>query len=131
MPNGPEIILALKVLVTVVTVLFLASLAALARKKVKLHGRINTAFFILTLTTVLGFELLLRIGTDVTSQFSPEAMKWLRIHLCFSIPATILLPVQFVAGVRGYRKLHVPLGVLFAVLWTGTFITGVLFLPHE
>lgn len=131
MPSGSTIILSLKILVTVVTVLFVASLAALAARKVRLHGRINIAFFLLTVSTVFAFELLLRIGTDVTSQFSPDAKKWLRIHLLFSIPATILLPIQFVCGIKGYRKAHVPLGILFTVLWLGTFVTGVIFLPHE
>jgi len=131
MPDGPTILLTLKVLVSTVTVLFAASIVAIALGHKKLHGRINTAFFILTLSTVLGFELLLRLGTDVTSQFSPDARRWLLIHLCFSIPATILLPIQFVLGIKGYKKAHVPLGLLFALLWIGTFVTGVIYLPHE
>ena len=49
----------------------------------------------------------------------------------FSIPAAILLPIQFVLGIKGFKKLHVPLGCLFLVLWIGTFITGVIYLPHE
>lgn len=131
MLNAPTILLALKVLVSAVTVLFAASIIALLTHRVKLHGRINTIFFILTLATVLGFELLLRIGTDVTSQFSPEAKAMLRIHLLFAIPAAILLPIQFVLGIKGYKKAHVPLGLLFTLLWIGTFITGVIYLPHE
>lgn len=131
MPDAPTILLALKILVSTVTVLFGASLVALAMGNRKLHGRINTVFFILTLATVLGFEGLLRLGTDVTSQFSDEARRALRVHLMFSIPAAILLPVQFVLGIKGYRKAHLPLGLAFLVLWTGTFITGVIFLPHE
>jgi hypothetical protein len=131
MPDGPTILLTLKILVSTVTLLFAASLVALACGNVKLHGRINTIFFILTLATVLGFEGLLRIGTDVTSQFSDDARRILRVHLMFSIPAAILLPIQFVLGIKGYKKLHVPLGLLFLVLWIGTFVTGVIYLPHE
>ena len=65
MPTGPQILLILKVLVAAVTVLFAASLVALARKNFKLHGRINTAFFVLTMLTVIVFELLIRFAIDV------------------------------------------------------------------
>lgn len=131
MLTGPQIILTLKVLVATVTVLFVASLVALAMKRVKLHGRINLVFFVLTITTVLGFELLLRLGTDVTSQFSEEAKQALRIHLYFSVPAAFVLPLMFLTGIKRRRAIHVPLGLLFAALWLGTFVTGVFFLPHE
>jgi uncharacterized membrane protein YozB (DUF420 family) len=131
MPTGPEIILTLKVLVAAVTVLFAASIAAIAVGNRRLHGRINTVFFALTLLTVIGFETLLRLGTDVTSKFSEEARQALRVHLCFSIPAAVVLPVQYVLGLKGYRQAHVLLGAVFTVLWIGTFITGGFFLPHE
>ena len=131
MLTGPQIILTLKVLVATVTVLFVASLVALAMKRVKLHGRINLVFFVLTITTVLGFELLLRLGTDVTSQFSEDAKQALRIHLFFSVPAALVLPLMLLTGVKRRREIHVPLGLLFAALWLGTFVTGVFFLPHE
>ena len=131
MPDGPTVILTLKVLVSAVTVLFAASLGALVAGNVRLHGRINGVFFVLTMLTVVGFEVLLRVGTDVTSQFSPEAKQALRVHLCFSIPAAVLLPVQFVSGVRRVRTLHIAVGVAFAALWAGTFVTGVFFLPHQ
>ena len=29
-----------------------------------------------------------------------------------------------------HRRLHVAAGVLFALLWAGTFVTGIFFLPH-
>ena len=131
MLTGPQIILTLKVLVATVTVLFVASLIALAAKRVKLHGRINLVFFVLTITTVLGFELLLRLGTDVTSRFSEDAKQALRIHLFFSVPAALVLPLMLLTGVKRRRAIHVPLGLLFAALWLGTFVTGVFFLPHE
>jgi uncharacterized membrane protein YozB (DUF420 family) len=131
MPNGPQIILILKVLVSAVTVLLAASLVALALKRPRIHGRINLVFFVLTITTVLGFELLLRLGTDVISQFSDEARQALRVHLFFSVPSALLLPAMLFTGVKRRRAVHVPLGVLFAALWIGTFVTGVFFLPHE
>src|SRR5206468_5348578 len=59
--TGPNVILALKVAVAAVTVLLLASLVALVRRNYRLHGRINLAFFVLTLTAVLGLELLIRV----------------------------------------------------------------------
>ncbi len=131
MPSGPEIILILKLLVTAVTVLFTLSLISLALGRIRLHGRINIVFFLLTITTVLGFELLLRIGTDVTSQFSENARQILRIHLCFSVPAALLLPVMLISGLKRHRRFHQSVGVLFVILWIGTFITGVVYLPHE
>jgi hypothetical protein len=131
MLSGPEILLTLKVLVAAVTVLFAAALAALAAGNKKLHGRINTAFFALTMLTVVGFEVLLRLGTDVTSQFSDEARRALRVHLFFAVPAAVVLPVQFAAGWLKYRRFHIALGVVFALLWAGTFVTGVFFLPHQ
>jgi uncharacterized membrane protein YozB (DUF420 family) len=131
MPSGPAIILTLKILVVTVTVLFLAALIALRLGRTKLHGRINLVFGILTLLTVFGFELLLRLGSDVTSQFSEEARKALRIHLFFSIPAAVILPIMMFTGLKHRRTIHVSLGVLFTLFWVGTFITGVFFLPHE
>jgi len=131
MPSGPEIIITLKILVSVVTVLFVASLIAIFTKRRTLHGRINTAFFILTMTTVFGFELLLRLGTNVAESFSPEAREALRIHLMFAVPAAVILPLMFISGWKRYKKVHTALGGIFAFLWLGTFITGVFFLPHS
>jgi hypothetical protein len=129
--TGPNVILALKIAVAAVTVLLLASLVALACRRYRLHGRINLAFMILTLTAVLGLELLVRvIDPDVFSYFDEEARQALRIHLLFSVPSALLLPVMYVTGRSGRRALHVPLAVVFAVLWTGTFVTGIFFLPH-
>ena len=131
MPTGPEIIVALKVLVTAVTVLLTAAVAAVATGRKRLHGRLNTAFFVLTMATVLGFEGLLRFGTDVTAGFSPEARHALRIHLYFAVPSASLLPVMLWSGATGRRRLHLPLAAGFTVLWAGTFVTGVFFLPHS
>jgi hypothetical protein len=38
---------------------------------------------------------------------------------------------MLLTGVRRQRRLHIGLGMVFLVLWTGTFITGVFFLPHQ
>ena len=123
MPTGPQIILALKVLVVVVTVLLLASLVALALKRPRLHGHINTAFFVLTMTTVAGFEALLQ-QVDVASAFDPEARQALRTHLWFSVPSTLLLPAMIVSGKMRLKRLHLVLAAVFSALWTGTVITG-------
>ena len=131
MPTGPEIILTLKVLVTAVTVLFACAVAAILAGRKRLHGRLNTAFFILTMTTVLGFEVLLRLGTDVTATFSDEARRALRVHLGFAVPAATVMPLMLWSGLTGRRKLHLSLAVVFVVLWAGTFVTGVFFLPHD
>ena len=129
MPSGPQIILTLKILVAAVTVLFATSLVALAMKKPRLHGRINTVFFALTMLTVVGFEVLLQF-VDVTEKFTPEALQALRIHLWFAVPSAVLLPVMLFTGLTGRKTVHVVFAVAFAIMWTGTFVTGVFFLPH-
>lgn len=130
MLSGPTIILTLKILVSAVTVLFVAAVVAIGTGRRKLHGRLNTAFFVLTMTTVVGFELLLRLGQDMTSTFSDEALAALRVHLYFAVPSAVLLPLMLLSGRMHWRTLHVAAGCLFTVLWVGTFVTGVFFLPH-
>lgn len=130
MPAGPDIILTLKILVTAVTVLFAASIVAIASGRQRLHGRINTVFFALTLGTVAGFELLLQF-VDVKSAFDEPTREALRVHLFFSVPSAIVLPAMFLTGRTHRRSLHLGLAVLFVALWIGTFITGVFFLPHN
>lgn len=129
MPTGPQIILTLKVLVSAVTLLLLAALAALAAGRPRLHGRINTVFFVLTLTTVLGFEVLLQF-VDVSATFDESTRRMLRVHLLFAVPAAVLLPVMFVTGLTGRRSAHVATAVVFTVAWAGTFVTGLFYLPH-
>lgn len=128
MLTGSAIILTLKVLVSVVTVLFLGSLVALVAKRPKWHGRINTVFFVLTMLTVLAFEGVLQV-VNVSETFTPEARAALRTHLYFSVPSALLLPVMLATGKMHRRRLHAALGTVFLVLWTGTVITG-LGLPH-
>jgi hypothetical protein len=129
--TGPIVIITLKVAVIAVTVLLVASLVALFCRQYRLHGRINLAFLVLTLTAVLGLELLVRVvDPDVFNYFDEPARKALRIHLMFSVPAALLLPVMYLTGRLRRRSLHVMLAMVFGVLWTGTFVTGVFFLPH-
>src|SRR2546425_10070434 len=103
MPTGPEIILTLKVLVAAVTVLFAAAVAAIATGRRRLHGRINTLFFALTMITVVGFEVLLQF-VDVKSAFNDAARDALRVHLYFAVPSAVVLPVMFVTGKTRRRR---------------------------
>ncbi len=128
MPTGPQIILTLKVLVVTVTALLALSLVALAMKKPRLHGQINTVFFALTMLTVLCFEGFLQV-VNVSELFTPEARHALHVHLYFSVPSTLLLPVMMATGKMHRRRLHIGFGLLFVTLWSGTVITG-LGLPH-
>jgi uncharacterized membrane protein YozB (DUF420 family) len=129
--SGPQVILFLKIAVLAVTLLLLASLAALARGNVRLHGRINLVFATLTLSAVLGLELLVRVINPGTfSYFSPQELQALRVHLGFSIPSALLLPVMLYTGLKHHRNFHIALALLFSLLWTGTFVTGIFFLPH-
>jgi len=41
-----------------------------------------------------------------------------------------VLLVMLSTGLTHHRVLHVATGVLFALLWAGTFVTGIFFLPH-
>lgn len=131
MLTGPHIILTLKVLVSLVTALLAFSLWAIATGRKRLHGRVNRLFFVLTMATVIGFEVLLRVGTDVSSTFSDATRQALRIHLYFAIPAAVFLPLMIISGVRHWKVVHLATGVLFLVFWIGTFVTGVFFLPHD
>ena len=127
------VILILKIAVIAVTVLLAASLVALAKGKYVWHGRINLAVLILTLAALLGLEVIARIlnPTLFAEHFElHNAQTALVVHLTFAMPSALLLPVMFYLGWRHKRTLHIGLGVLFLFLWTGTFVTGVFFLPH-
>lgn len=129
MLTGPQIILTLKVLVVAVTLLLLASLVALAMGRPRLHGHINTAFFVLTLSTVVAFEALLQWGVEVATTFDPAQREALRTHLWFAVPSALLLPAMIVSGKLRRKKVHVALAIVFSLLWIGTVVTG-LGLPH-
>ncbi len=133
MLSGPNVILALKITITAVSVLLAASLVALARGRVRLHGRINLAFFVLTMLALVVFEILIRLVDGRIFDYihgNAELLATLRLHLCFAIPAAILMPVMLFTGLTHRRRLHLIFAVLFGILWIATFITGVFFLPH-
>lgn len=132
MLTGPTVILALKIAVGAVTVLLLASLWALVAGRYRLHGRINIAFFALTVTALVAFEVVIQIIEPALFEYireRDELLKALQIHLCFSIPAALLLPFMLFTGLKHRRKVHIAVGCLFLLLWTGTFVTGIFFLP--
>jgi len=129
-----NVILALKIAVSAVTVLLLTSFVALLRGNIRLHGRINTVFFVLTIIALVGLEVVARLlEPDLFNEFFTRTDAWtaLYVHLCFSLPAAGLLPFMLYTGWRRKRRAHLTLAVFFAVLWTGTFITGIFFLPHQ
>ena len=127
----PDVVIPiLKIAVGTVTVVLLASLVALARGHKRLHGNINVGFFILTMTAVLGFEAIVRfVNPEFTAGFSEDDRRMLNIHLCFAIPSALLLPLMLYSG-KTHKSWHVKLALVFAVLWTGTFVTGIFFLPY-
>jgi uncharacterized membrane protein YozB (DUF420 family) len=129
--TGPNVILTLKIAVLAVTAILIASLVALARGNQRLHGRLNVVFFTLTVAAVLGLELLVRVvQPDVFDYFDDATRQALTVHLWFSLPATLLLPLMLWSGLSHRGTLHLILASVFAVLWIGTVVTGVFFLPH-
>jgi hypothetical protein len=126
--TGPNIILTLKIAVAAVTVLLAASLVAVARGQYRLHGRINLAFFILTLAAVLGLEVIIRFVDPSTFDYLRNKPE-LTIHLCFAVPSALLMPAMLYTGLTRRRKIHLTLACLFGACWAGTFITGIFFLP--
>lgn len=132
--NAGLVILVLKVAVIAVTLLLSVSFIALARGRTRLHGRLNIVFFVLTISALVGLELIARlIDPELFQQYLERkgAQDTLRLHLAFAIPAALLLAVMLFTGLRHRRKIHVGIGVAFLILWVGTFVTGVFFLPHE
>jgi hypothetical protein len=132
--NAGLIIFVLKIAVVTVTLLLVGSLIALARGRYRLHGRINLAFFILTVSALVGLELIARlVSPELFEEYLEQhgAQSALRIHLWFSVPAALLLGAMLITGSWHKRYLHIGLGVVFLILWVGTFITGVIYLPHE
>lgn len=131
----PEtIMVSLKVAVVAVTLLLLASLVALARGNYRLHGRLNLVFFILTLSALGGLEIIARVlEPQMFDEYidSRQARTWLDRHLMFSMPAAVILPFMLFTGLRHRRGIHLALAAVFGILWAGTFVTGVFFLPHR
>ncbi len=133
MLTAETVLLTLKIAVVAVTILLAVSLTALARGNYRLHGRLNLVFFILVLVALLGFELVAQlVNPGMLREFlrQQDALIAFYIHLGFSVPAALVLPAMLWTGLRHSRSIHISLGVVFLVLWSGTFVTGVFFLPH-
>ena len=131
MLTGPNVIATLKIAVAAVTLILLASLIAVLRGKYRLHGRLNLAFFTLALMAVLGLELVVRvIAPEVFDYINQdrELRRALNRHLWFSVPSTFVMPAMLYTGLKGYVRVHLTLAVGFAILWTGTVVTGLFFL---
>jgi hypothetical protein len=127
--TGPNVILVLKIAVAAVTVLLVTSLALLAMGNYRWHGRVNVVFFALTITAVLGLEVLIRfVDPKLFDYFDESGHRMMRIHLSFSVPSALILPIMLCTGLMRRRRLHVPVGLLFLVCWCGTFVTGIFFL---
>ncbi|MSQ93783.1 MAG: hypothetical protein EXR98_04415 [Gemmataceae bacterium] len=126
------VILILKIAVVAVTVLWLGSLVALALGKTQLHGRINIVFFGLTLAALIGLEIVVRIiSPGIFDNYQHHTESAMSVHLVFSVPSAVLLFVMLFTGLKHKRNFHIAMGILFTVLWTGTFITGIFLLRHE
>ncbi|MGE3805779.1 MAG: DUF420 domain-containing protein [Gemmataceae bacterium] len=129
MLTGPNVILALKIAVTAVTLILLSSLLALGRGNRRLHGRINIAFFVLTVVALVALEVIVRLlEPKIFHYFDADMHLHLNIHLGFAMPSAVLLPVMLYTGLSGRRDLHLYLAGAFSVLWLGTFLTGLFLL---
>jgi uncharacterized membrane protein YozB (DUF420 family) len=131
--NGPNVILTLKIAVLTVTCLLLSSFVALGRRNYRLHGRINLIFFILTSVALVGLEVVARFVDPTLFKYfeeNEELTRALTTHLCFSLPAAAVMPLMLFTGFTHRRRIHLSLAVVFGLLWTGTFITGIFYLPH-
>ncbi len=127
------VILSLKYAVGAVTVLLVFSLIALAKGKIKLHGKINIVFFILTVAALFLFEIVVRMIDPVLfSGLWKNAVlaKSLKIHLCFAVPSAFLMGIMLFTGLRKFRVLHRRVAIVFLVCWIGTFYTGIFWLPN-
>ncbi|MCS6866893.1 MAG: hypothetical protein RMJ56_13650 [Gemmataceae bacterium] len=131
--TAPLLVALLQGAVLAVTALLVASLIALALGRRTLHGKLNTIFFLLAVITVLGLEVVVRIvWPHLSAEFFDPAGPYRRpllIHLCFSVPATVILAVMMYTGRFRHRATHRALSGLFLILWTGTVVTGVGYLP--
>lgn len=127
------VILSLKYAVGAVTVLLVFSLIALAKGKIKLHGKINLVFFILTVAALFLFEIVVRMIDPVLFSGlwkNPELAKSLKIHLCFAVPSALLMGIMLFTGLRKFKVLHRRVAIVFLVCWIGTFYTGIFWLPN-
>ncbi len=129
--TGPNIIFTLKIAVAAVSLILAASLVCLLMGKYRWHGRLNLVFFVLTLSAVLGLEAIIRfVDPSIFEYFNDDDRRKMNVHLGFSIPSTILLPLMLVTGLSRRRRGHVILGCLFLATWVGTAYTGIVWLRH-
>ena len=101
--------------------------------KIRLHGRINIVFLRLTVAALIAFEVVIRILNPGAFDYingNAGLRRALNIHLCFSVPSALLMPAMLYTGLSRRRTAHLVLAGVFGVLWIGTFVTGVFFLPH-
>ena len=127
------VILSLKYAVGAVTVLLVFSLIALAKGKIKLHGKINLVFFILTVVALFLFEIVVRMIDPMLFSGlwkNAELAKSLKIHLCFAVPSAFLMGIMLFTGLRKFRVLHRRVAIVFLICWIGTFYTGIFWLPN-
>ena len=128
------VILSLKTAVTAVTILLFLSLVALYRGNVPLHGRINMVFFILTLAALFVFEVVTRMMDPLLFQSiwkDADLAAKLRIHLGFALPSALLMGVMMFTGIKHKAVLHKRISWIFLICWTGTFLTGIFWLPNQ
>lgn len=128
------VILSLKTAVTAVTILLFLSLVALYRGNVFLHGRINMVFFILTVAALFVFEVVTRMMDPLLFQSiwkDADLAAKLRIHLGFALPSALLMGVMMFTGIKHKAVLHKRISWVFLICWTGTFLTGIFWLPNQ
>src|SRR5262249_40512245 len=114
MLTGPNVILTLKIAVAAVTVILAASLVCLLLGRYRLHGRLNIVFFTLTLGAVIGLEAIIRfIDPTIFDYFTDEEHRRMAIHLSFSIPSAVLLPLMLISGLTHRRRPHILMGAAF------------------
>ena len=63
--------------------------------------------------------------------YKRQLLHGLNTHLCFSIPALLLMPIMLYTGLTRRREPHLFLAGLFTFAWLGTLITGLFWLPTE
>jgi len=128
------VILSLKYAVGAVTVLLVFSLIALAKGKIKLHGKINLVFFILTVAALFLFEIVVRMIDPMLFSGlwkNAELAKSLKIHLCFAVPSAFLMGIMLFTGLKKLKVWHRSVAIVFLVCWVGTFYTGIWWLPNH
>lgn len=132
--TGPLVILCLKGAVIAATLILSAALIALALGHTRLHGRINLVFFGAVVAALVLFEVVVRFthpGIFQYIQEHEELRQALRVHLGFSIPSALLLPLMLWTGYTRKKRMHRVLAAIFAIAWAGTAYTGIFHLPHQ